>query len=212
MNKFSIFITVLLIFSLTACGNAQVDLIQTNNNDLPAVAQLAIGTLKLKETDQAVTSDQAGELLPLWQIYRELSDSDTAAQAEFEAVIAKVRETMTTNQMQAITDMKLTQQDVSEVAQTQVITSSSSNSSNVNSAPSNGGMPAGGPPDAGGAPLDGGMGGGVPQDNGMGSVVSNISTSQSQTAGASSGLGGTAGIPTVIVDSLIQYLEQIPSS
>ena len=212
MNKFSICITVLLIFSLTACGNAQVDLIQTNNNDLPAVAKLAIGTLKLKETDQAVTSDQAGELLPLWQIYRELSDSDTAAQAEFEAVIAKVRETMTTNQMQAITDMKLTQQDVSEVAQTQVITSSSSNSSNVNSAPSNGGMPAGGPPDAGGAPLDGGMGGGVPRDNGMGSVVSNISTSQSQTAGASSGLGGTAGIPTVIVDSLIQYLEQIPSS
>ena len=212
MNKFSICITVLLIFSLTACGNAQVDLIQTNNNDLPAVAQLAIGTLKLKETDQAVTSDQAGELLPLWQIYRELSDSDTAAQAEFEAVIAKVRETMTTNQMQAITDMKLTQQDVSEVAQTQVITSSSSNSSNVNSAPSNGGMPAGGPPDAGGAPLDGGMGGGVPRDNGMGSVVSNISTSQSQTAGASSGLGGTAGIPTVIVDSLIQYLGQIPSS
>jgi hypothetical protein len=212
MNKFSIFITVLLIFSLTACGNAQVDLIQTNNNDLPAVAKLAIGTLKLKETDQAVTSDQAGELLPLWQIYRELSDSDTAAQAEFEAVIAKVRETMTTNQMQAITDMKLTQQDVSEVAQTQVITSSSSNSSNVNSAPSNGGMPAGGPPDAGGAPLDGGMGGGVPRDNGMGSVVSNISTSQSQTAGASSGLGGTAGIPTVIVDSLIQYLGQIPSS
>ena len=212
MNKFSIFITVLLIFSLTACGNAQVDLIQTNNNDLPAVAKLAIGTLKLKETDQAVTSDQAGELLPLWQIYRELSDSDTAAQAEFEAVIAKVRETMTTNQMQAIIDMKLTQQDVSEVVQAQAITSSSSNSSNVNSAPSNGGMPAGGPPDAGGAPLDGGMGGGVPQDNGMGSVVSNISTSQSQTAGASSGLGGTAGIPTVIVDSLIQYLGQIPSS
>ena len=212
MNKFSICITVLLIFSLTACGNAQVDLIQTNNNDLPAVAKLAIGTLKLKETDQAVTSDQAGELLPLWQIYRELSDSDTAAQAEFEAVIAKVRETMTTNQMQAITDMKLTQQDVSEVVQAQAITSSSSNSSNVNSAPSNGGMPAGGPPDAGGAPLDGGMGGGVPRDNGMGSVVSNISTSQSQTAGASSGLGGTAGIPTVIVDSLIQYLGQIPSS
>jgi hypothetical protein len=132
MKKIIILFTLIALL-LTACGNTQVGPAQTSDN-LPAVTQLALGTLKLKGTDQVVTNDQAQELLPLWQIYQELSNSDNAAQTEFEAVTEQIQETMTTEQMQAITDMKLTQQDVSEVVQAQKITSSSNDSNNADSA------------------------------------------------------------------------------
>ena len=210
------FLFTLIALLLTACGNTQVGPAQTSNN-LPAVTQLALGTLQLKGTDQAVTNDQAQELLPLWQIYQVLSNSDNAAQAEFEAVAEQIQETMTTEQMQAITDMKLTQQDVSEVVQAQKITSSNSNSNNANSAPSNSGMPAGGPPEAGGAPFGGGMGG-PPTDGGIGGLAgagsagSGTSAGQNQETGAGPGLGSSAGVPTVLIDAVIEYLGQMVST
>ena len=212
------FLFTLIALLLTACGNTQVGSAQTSNN-LPAVTQLALGTLQLKGTDQAVTNDQAQELLPLWQIYQELSNSDNAAQAEFEAVAEQIQETMTAEQMQAITDMKLTQQDVSEVVQAHKITSSNSNSNsnNANSAPSNSGMPAGGPPEAGGAPFGNGMGG-PPTDGGIGGLAgagsagSGTGAGQNQETGAGPGLGSSAGVPTVLIDAVIEYLGQMVST
>jgi hypothetical protein len=215
MKKIIILFTLIALL-LTACGNTQVGPAQTSDN-LPAVTQLALGTLKLKGTDQVVTNDQAQELLPLWQIYQELSNSDNAAQTEFEAVTEQIQETMTTEQMQAITDMKLTQQDVSEVVQAQKITSSSNDSNNADSAPSNSGMPAGGPPDAGGAPFGGGMGG-PSTDGGIGGLVgaggagSGTSAGQNQETGTGPSLGSSAGVPTVLIDAVIEYLGQMVSS
>ena len=60
---------------------------------LPQPIQLAVGTLMLEETPQAVTAEQARELLPLWQMLRTLQQSDTAAQAEIEAVLNQIQET-----------------------------------------------------------------------------------------------------------------------
>jgi hypothetical protein len=43
---------------------------------------LAFGTLKLAGTDQDITPEQAKQLVVYWRVYKELSQSDTAAQAE----------------------------------------------------------------------------------------------------------------------------------
>lgn len=79
--------------------------------------RLIAGTFKLEDTDYAVTSEQAAELLPLWQVYSELSASDTAAQAEVDALFAQIQDTMIPEQRQAIQTMQLTQEDVFAVMQ-----------------------------------------------------------------------------------------------
>jgi hypothetical protein len=219
------FLITLLIFALTltACsgtasasqaGSTQANFTQESAS-LPTATQLVVGTLKLEGTDQAVTSDQAKELLMLWQVYQELSNNDTAAQAEFDGLIDQIQGTMTTEQMQAITAMKLTQSDVNALMQEKGLSvgqpqqsssgsgSSSSTQSGGGSAPSAGGM-AGGPPDAG-------MAGGAPPDGGMAGMVgagSTNSTSKTQSTGTGLSTGRSAGVPSALVDTLIQVLEQ----
>src|SRR5512135_2140633 len=63
------------------------------NTSLSQVNMLLVGTLKLEGTDQAVTADEAGKLLPLWQAYRSLSTSQTAAEAEVEALLNQIQST-----------------------------------------------------------------------------------------------------------------------
>jgi hypothetical protein len=70
--------------------------------------QLALGTLELEDTDQAVSEEQATELLTLWQAYQSLHNSDIAASAEVEAVLNQIQDTMTADQITAISEMKLT--------------------------------------------------------------------------------------------------------
>jgi hypothetical protein len=90
---------------------------QPGVTSLPLAAQLALGTLKLEGTDQAVTTEQAVQLLLLWQTYRSLTSSDTAAQVELEAVIQQIQGTLTPEQIRAIEAMQLTRQSISEVLQ-----------------------------------------------------------------------------------------------
>jgi hypothetical protein len=87
---------------------------QADNTSLPLAAQLAVGTLKLEGTDHAVTTQQAAQLLLLWQAYRTLSASDTAALVELEAIIQQIQATLTPEQTQAIEAMQLTRQLMSE--------------------------------------------------------------------------------------------------
>jgi hypothetical protein len=82
---------------------------------LPEVSQLIVGTLKLDGTDQAVTTQQAQELLPLWEAYRTLSTSQTAAPQETAALLTQIKQTMTTAQVTEIADMKLTTADLQTV-------------------------------------------------------------------------------------------------
>ncbi|PJH74752.1 MAG: hypothetical protein CO064_10305, partial [Anaerolineae bacterium CG_4_9_14_0_8_um_filter_58_9] len=82
------------------------------------------------------------ELLPLWQEYNELTRSDTAAQAEIDAVVAQIQETMTPQQVQAITDMKLTQQDEFSLMQELGLVTSRPNASGTPQASSGQGIPA----------------------------------------------------------------------
>jgi hypothetical protein len=120
---------------------------------------------------------------------------------------------MTGEQMNAITGMELTQSDIFSLVQAQGVsmegskrTSSSGGAqSTADLASPDGGMVGGVPPEAamaGGAPPDG-----VSGD--LGAVGPNVCTDQSQVAGAGTGVEGSAGVPNVLVDALIQYLEQI---
>ena len=79
---------------------------------LPLAESLLIGTLKLQGTSNAVNATQAAALVPLWQAYAQLTGSNTAAQAEVDAVVTQIQQTLTPAQVQAITAMKLTRQDL----------------------------------------------------------------------------------------------------
>lgn len=75
---------------------------------LDASGQLALGTLKLEETGNAVTPAQAATLLPLWQALR----GGVTAPAEVNAVLAQIEGTMTPQQLLTIAEMQLTQEDL----------------------------------------------------------------------------------------------------
>lgn len=96
----------------TATGGAGGSLNADYADALPVVTQLVVGTLKLDETDLAVTSDQAQQLVPLWQAYRALETSQTSAQQEREALVTQIEETMTSDQIRQIAGMKLTTADM----------------------------------------------------------------------------------------------------
>ena len=101
----------------TSTGSAHVTLNEDYADALPVPSQLAIGTLMLESTDHAVTVEQAGELLPNWQMLQALQSSGTAAQAELDAVLNQIQGAMTDEQLMAIKEMQLTPDSMTELAQ-----------------------------------------------------------------------------------------------
>ena len=210
MKKLFFSIMMILAVALTACSSQSTGTPHVSTNcDLPTEAQIAVGTLKLAGTDQDISVEQAEELVVYWQVYKELSQSQTAAQAEVDGLTAQIQETMTDDQMQAITDMDITQQDMLASMQgVTVASSSSSGSSTINVASgsaSGGGMPAGGPPDGGGAPPEGG----IPADM-SGAVSTTAASGASQAQSSQAGTSSTVitGVPSVLVEAVIQSLRQ----
>lgn len=200
-------LTLLMVFAiaLTACGASSTNTPTSTNSGsgLSTITELAVGTLKLAGTTQEVTADQAKELLILWKVYQEVSQSNTSAQEEVDALVEQIQESMTIEQMQAITDMNLTQQDVFTATQSADVNSSTSVSANSVSMPAGGeGMPGGAPPDGGGTPPDGS---GVPAD--MGGEITASGADSAQSVGSAPSVGGGAGIPSALVDLVIQSLE-----
>ena len=68
-------------------------------------AELIVGIFKLEGTDQAITTAQASELLPLWEAIKVLAASDTSAQEEVDAAARQIKETLTPAQLKAIAAM-----------------------------------------------------------------------------------------------------------
>ncbi len=101
----------------TSAGSARVTLNEDYADALPMPSQLAIGTLMLEGTDDAVTVEQAAELLPNWQMLQALQSSGTAAQAELDAVLKQIQRAMTDQQLTAIKEMQLTPESMTELAQ-----------------------------------------------------------------------------------------------
>jgi len=208
MKKLFIPALTVLAVLLTACGSSATNTpMNATNGEIPTATQLVLGSLRLEETEYAITAEQATELLPMWQVYAELLSSDTAAQEEIDALTEQIQESMTSEQMQAITDMQLTQQDMFTAMQGANTFTSTSQSSNNVSVPSGGGggMPAGGPPDGGGgAPPD--MGGDMPSD--FGGAAPDMSAGGTQNAQAGSSQARATSVPTPLIQMLIESLQQ----
>jgi hypothetical protein len=117
-------ITFVLSILLAACGSASsaasttsdvytsINLPVAYENALPVRNQLAIGTMKLDGTAQAVTSEQAKTLLPLYQALRGTNTSGGGSQEEISALLTQIESTMTADQLSAIGEMKLTFTDM----------------------------------------------------------------------------------------------------
>jgi hypothetical protein len=120
-----LYVGLALILLLSACGAASDDptaavaddLTESYTDALPVVEQLALGSLLLEDTEQAIDEGQAATLLPLWQAYRTLSTSDKAAEAEVNAIVKQLQGAMTSDQIDAIAAMKLTADDFTASAE-----------------------------------------------------------------------------------------------
>src|SRR5271157_565145 len=72
----------------------------------------AIGTLKLEGTSLAVTKDEATTLLPLWKAMLSLSNSNTTAPAEIQALQDQIKGSMTADQVTSIEKLDLSPQNM----------------------------------------------------------------------------------------------------
>lgn len=214
----------LIILTLTACGSVssspQVESSRSAGS-LPAATQLIVGTMKLDGMEQDVTAEQATQLLPLWQVYQSLSTSDTAAQEEVDSLVEQIKETMTAEQMQAIENMQLTQEDLFALMQEQginmgggqnlspeqIATAQALRNSGGGGfvAPESGGPGGDFVPPQGGFPGGGGGGG---FGNGQGGQ--NLNPDQIATAQAARGTNnaGLNRVPPSVLNALIQFLEK----
>jgi len=219
MNKTVLFTLLVLTLILTACsgntssaaGPAASGQGGGATGQLSAPMQVALGTIKLDGTENAVTPEQAKELLPLWETLQQLEGSDTAAAQEKEALVSQIQETMTHEQTQAITALNLSRQDMFSIMQSQVQSAGgtqngttqrdgTSTNSRRNSAGGPGGffVAGGGPPPDGG----GGFAGGNSNFQGQRSQSGSTTGSTNQPAAIDPNR-----IPTPLIQAVIEYLK-----
>jgi hypothetical protein len=77
-------------------------------------SQLAFGILKLVNSSTPVTPEQAQTLIPLWQGIIALSGDTTTASEELIAVQDQITLTLSTEQLNAIAQMKITNADLTQ--------------------------------------------------------------------------------------------------
>ena len=226
MKKTILSLTLLgIILVLAACdGAASEATAEITNGDaanrelqftMPTEMVLMLGTVKLDETDLAVDSEQASALLPLWKALRSLSDSDTVAQTELDAVVSQIEDTMTPEQIDAIEAMDLSMQDVAGVMEALGIEGESFGGGFGEITPEmqetmeamreSGEFPGPG----GGMGLGGGMGPGGGQGPGGGFGGAEMDPNARATAIAERGgtRGARAGINSFLLDAIIEFLE-----
>ena len=181
------------------------------------VVQLIVGSIELKGTDLAISKDQATTLLPLWKEYENLVESmkpqgtpaagqgeatpapqtvDTATQKKIDTLITQIQAAMTTEQINAIADMKITRETALSVMKENGVTLGGSQTDG-----GNGQAPQGTPP-AGGNGGEGNGGGGNPPPGGK-------PGGDGQMSGQKPG-GGM--VPPEFVSVLIQMLEETSGS
>ena len=122
MKRILIFTLILSAILIASCAPAATpttgdtytspNLPADYENAMPVRNQLAIGAMKLDGSANAVTSEQAAKLLPLYQALRGTSTSGGASQEEIAALLTQIEGTMTAEQLSAIRDMKLTFADM----------------------------------------------------------------------------------------------------
>jgi len=227
MKKITITFMTIFVLTLTACsgGTSTTQQAATNQTtttsptEMPLASKLVIGSFKLEGTGNAITAEQAAELIPLWQVYQQLSTSDTAAQEEITALAEQIQEAMTTDQMNAIDAMNLTPQDIFTVMQEQGIqfggNRQQSQGSGSQQSGSNFGPPGGGGNEFFVRPEGGGQGGG-PGGGGSGGFGGgqNLSPEQIATTQALREANGGGGnfrsnnTPAPLIEALVKLLQE----
>ena len=232
-------VIVVLAIVLVACGAKSSTPTQAGNSGdvvvngtpgarnltqpLPLAEGLLIGTIKLEGTSNAVDAKTAAALVPLWQAYAQLTSSNTAAQAEIDAVVTQIQQTMTPQQIQAITAMKLTRQDMTTTMSDLGLTNNFGGGANGTPGFSftpraggagggftrgGGGGDAGGPP-ASGFPGGGGGGGGGFPGGGTGGTGGTGAARATPNATQQALRAQFANrIPTPLMDALISLLQK----
>jgi hypothetical protein len=169
--------------------------------------QLAVGALKLDETEYPVSAEQAASLLPLWKAARSLGKNDTASAQEMSALVDQIRGSMTSEQWKAIQSLGSSTQDLQTIAQELGLQiDPTGQSSDLASASGATTSQSGQAPDAGGMPVDAGapMDGGAPPDAG---APASSGTSSQVSLGQNSGNGVFMGLSETLLDTVIEFLE-----
>jgi hypothetical protein len=96
---------------LSGCGSAGAAGGRFGNAPLTPESRLAIGTMNLEGTPQAVDAALAAKLIPLWQLLVQLDGSASTAPQEIQAVVDQIRATMNPAQVQAIDNMNISSAD-----------------------------------------------------------------------------------------------------
>jgi hypothetical protein len=169
----------------------------------PSALQLAAGMLKLDGTSNAVTAQQAAQLLPLWQSLQQIESTpvaqgtpqgtgtpggrfNSAMMQQMSAQIVLIQNAMTPAQIQAITALNLSMQDIFTTFQQAGITMT-------------------GP----------GQGGGFRQNGGTFTPPQGTPRAPG-TPGAFQGNGGRRGfgnfLPQSVVNGIVQYLQKKAAS
>jgi len=116
-----VLIVVLALVVLVGCGQVQEIQVETapssgENSETPSslrglepVTRLALSTLKLEDTESAVTVAQAAELLPLWRM---IEGGTLKSDTETNAVLKQIEGLMSGPQLAAINSMVLENEDV----------------------------------------------------------------------------------------------------
>jgi LysM repeat protein len=101
----------------TASGAGYSSALDTSyEGALDVTTQLALGTLRVEDTGDAVNEEQAARLLPLW---KSLQGSVLQGDSERSAVVRQIEGAMSEAQVSSIAAMRLTQEDVQAWAQSQ---------------------------------------------------------------------------------------------
>jgi hypothetical protein len=221
MNKTVLFILLVLTLMLSACGGnassaggpAASGPGRGAAGELSAPMQVALGTIKLDGTKNAVTAEQAKELLPLWETLQDLEGSDTAATQEKEALVSQIQESMTQEQTQAITALNLSRQDMISIMQSQVQTVGGSQNgttqrggTSANGRRNFGGGAGGFFVGGGGPPPDGGFAGGNPNAQRQGQQQGAQSGSTTANTNQPAAIDPNR-IPTPLIQAVIEYLK-----
>jgi hypothetical protein len=238
--------SLIIVLALSACGSSAEESTSTEGNNesspaesssndassqsgftsgigedfqdaLPISAQLGFGTLLLEDSENAVDPAQASELLPLWKAARSLSESETVAEAELQAVFNQIEDTMTSEQISAIADLQLTGEEMAQLMEDLGLSFGFGGQGFGNLTPeqqataqaareSGEGFPGGGFP-GGSIPGGGNPGGQGPGGQGFGG--GNLTPEQQATMEARRAERGNFGtrFALVFVDPLIELLE-----
>ena len=184
-------IGLLLALSLTACSTGATEETTASAPEVPLSTELLVGTWKLDGTAEALTPQQAAELLPLWQLFKTLSQSDTTAPAELEAVVRQIEGLMTADQLAAIEAMDIQATSMRELMTEMGVSSGQGGAEGMT-------PPEGVVPGQGRGPGGGGGGDLTPEQ------IATAEALRAERTGAS-----TQRVPGPLLDAFLDYLSSV---